>query len=95
MLAWKLVAMSCWGILGRSLHNYFLMEDDNVNQPANFTANKVTGIVSTAVTIPCLNGLDTNIPNQLFENKVDHTTYFGANLEFVQGYVHHPSAVSL
>ncbi|KAJ5036515.1 putative endo-1,3(4)-beta-glucanase [Penicillium chrysogenum] len=53
------------GILGRSLHNYFLMEDDNVNQPANFTANKVTGI--------------------LFENKVDHTTYFGANLEFVQG----------
>jgi endo-1,3(4)-beta-glucanase len=35
------------GILGRSLHNYFLMEDDNVNQPANFTANKVTGIVRT------------------------------------------------
>jgi endo-1,3(4)-beta-glucanase len=40
------------GILGRSLHNYFLMEDDNVNQPANFTANKVTGIVSTVVIIP-------------------------------------------
>ncbi|CAI7663006.1 unnamed protein product [Penicillium viridicatum] len=53
------------GILGRSLNNYFLMEDDNVNQPANFIANKVTGI--------------------LFENKVDHTTYFGANLEFIQG----------
>ncbi|OQE75616.1 hypothetical protein PENNAL_c0072G08725 [Penicillium nalgiovense] len=53
------------GILGRSLHNYFLMEDDNENQPANFIANKVTGI--------------------LFENKVDHTTYFGANLEFIQG----------
>lgn len=35
------------GILGRSLNNYFLMEDDNVNQPANFTGNKVTGIVST------------------------------------------------
>ncbi|KAF9247484.1 CAZyme family GH81 [Penicillium roqueforti] len=52
-------------ILGRSLNNYFLMEDDNVNQPANFTANRVTGI--------------------LFENKVDHTTYFGANLEYVQG----------
>ncbi|KAJ6044971.1 uncharacterized protein N7446_003169 [Penicillium canescens] len=53
------------GILSRSLHNYFLMEDDNVNQPANFVKNKVTGI--------------------LFENKVDHTTYFGANLEYVQG----------
>ncbi|KAJ5920307.1 hypothetical protein N7516_011165 [Penicillium verrucosum] len=53
------------GILGRSLNNYFLMEDDNVNQPANFIGNKVTGI--------------------LFENKVDHTTYFGANLEFIQG----------
>ncbi|KAJ5374114.1 Glycoside hydrolase family 81 [Penicillium concentricum] len=53
------------GILGRSLHNYFLMEDDNANQPSNFVANRVTGI--------------------LFENKVDHTTYFGANLEYVQG----------
>jgi endoglucanase Acf2 len=34
------------GILGRSLNNYFLMEDDNVNQPASFVKNKVTGIVS-------------------------------------------------
>jgi endoglucanase Acf2 len=24
-------------------------------------------------------------PVQLFENKVDHTTYFGANLEYVHG----------
>ena len=23
---------------------------------------------------------------QLFENKVDHTTYFGNNLEYIQGY---------
>ncbi|KAJ5808008.1 hypothetical protein N7474_009277 [Penicillium riverlandense] len=53
------------GIMRRSLQNYFLMEDDNVNQPSNFTGNKVTGI--------------------LFENKVDHTTYFGANLEYIQG----------
>ncbi|KAL3463427.1 glycosyl hydrolase family 81-domain-containing protein [Aspergillus heterothallicus] len=53
------------GILRRSLHNYFLMESDNVNQPPNFIGNKVTGI--------------------LFENKVDHTTYFGANLEYIQG----------
>ncbi|PWY95544.1 endo-1,3-beta-glucanase Engl1 [Aspergillus sclerotioniger CBS 115572] len=48
------------GILRRSLHNYFLMESDNKNQPANFIANKVTGIV-------------------------DHTTYFGSNLEYIQG----------
>ena len=25
------------------------------------------------------------IPLQLFENKVDHTTYFGTNLEYIQG----------
>ncbi|KAF7719938.1 Endo-1,3(4)-beta-glucanase [Penicillium ucsense] len=52
-------------ILRRSLRSYFLMQSNNTNQPANFIANKVTGI--------------------LFENKVDHTTYFGNNLEFVQG----------
>lgn len=49
----------------RSFQNYFLLESTNVNQPANFIANKVTGI--------------------LFENKVDHTTYFGANDEYIQG----------
>ncbi|KAJ5758847.1 hypothetical protein N7520_006003 [Penicillium odoratum] len=53
------------GIMRRSLDNYFLMQDNNINQPANFIKNRVTGI--------------------LFENKVDHTTYFGNNLEFVQG----------
>ncbi|GAB1204034.1 hypothetical protein APSETT445_002683 [Aspergillus pseudonomiae] len=53
------------GILRRSLHNYFLMEADNKNQPPVFVPNKVTGI--------------------LFENKVDHTTYFGANLEYIHG----------
>ncbi|RHZ59386.1 glucan endo-1,3-beta-D-glucosidase [Aspergillus thermomutatus] len=53
------------GILRRSLRNYFLMDSNNKNQPANFIGNKVTGI--------------------LFENKVDHTTYFGSNLEYVQG----------
>jgi endo-1,3(4)-beta-glucanase len=52
-------------ILRRSLHNYFLMQSNNTNQPANFIGNKVTGI--------------------LFENKVDHTTYFGSNLEYIQG----------
>ncbi|KAJ5139672.1 hypothetical protein N7448_003080 [Penicillium atrosanguineum] len=53
------------GILRRSLDSYFLMKDNNKNQPANFIGNRVTGI--------------------LFENKVDHTTYFGNNPEFIQG----------
>ncbi|KAL1881705.1 endo-1,3-beta glucanase, partial [Paecilomyces lecythidis] len=53
------------GILRRSFHNYFYLEPNNTNQPSNFLANKVTGI--------------------LFENKVDHTTYFGNNLEYIQG----------
>ncbi|EEH35926.2 endo-1,3(4)-beta-glucanase [Paracoccidioides lutzii Pb01] len=52
-------------ILSRSFNNYVLMKSDNVNQPSNFIANKVTGI--------------------LFENKADHTTYFGTNLEYIQG----------
>ena len=49
----------------RSFQNYFLLESDNVNQPANFIGNKNTGI--------------------LFENKVDHTTYFGGGDEATQG----------
>lgn len=40
------------GILRRSLDSYFLMKDDNVNQPANFIANRVTGIVSPSPLIP-------------------------------------------
>ena len=35
-------------ILARSLDNYFLLSNDNKNQPANFIGNKVTGIVSPA-----------------------------------------------
>lgn len=53
------------GVMRRSLDNYFLMRNNNTNQPAQFIGNKVTGI--------------------LFENKVDHTTYFGNNLEYIQG----------
>ena len=52
-------------VLARTLRAYFLMESTNVNQPAEFIGNKVTGI--------------------LFDNKIDHTTYFGANLEYIQG----------
>jgi endo-1,3(4)-beta-glucanase len=52
-------------VLTRSLRDYFLLEESNVNQPSNFIGNKVTGI--------------------LFENKIDHTTYFGGNLEYIQG----------
>ncbi len=32
-------------IQARTLNNYFLLQSDNVNQPANFIGNKVTGIV--------------------------------------------------
>lgn len=32
-------------LLRRSLKDYFLMEDDNLNHPGNFIGNKVTGIV--------------------------------------------------
>ncbi|EEP81696.1 hypothetical protein UREG_06561 [Uncinocarpus reesii 1704] len=53
------------GILSRSLDNYFLMRNNNTNQPKEFIRNKVTGI--------------------LFENKCDHATYFGTNLEYIQG----------
>ncbi|CAF9909292.1 MAG: hypothetical protein HETSPECPRED_008922 [Heterodermia speciosa] len=49
----------------RALRNYFLLSSTNVNHPANFINNKVSGI--------------------LFENKVDHATYFGANPEYIQG----------
>ncbi|RMZ69641.1 glycoside hydrolase family 81 [Pyrenophora seminiperda CCB06] len=52
-------------VQARSIHNYFLMESDNKNQPAGFIHNKATGI--------------------LFENKIDHTTYFGANPEYIEG----------
>ena len=52
-------------VLSRALQNYFLMEADNVNQPATFIGNKAPGIT--------------------FENKVDHTTYFGNNLEYIEG----------
>lgn len=52
-------------VQSRSLQNYFLLQSDNVNQPAEFIGNKVTGII--------------------FENKVDHTTYFGTNFEYIQG----------
>ncbi|KAI4276596.1 MAG: hypothetical protein LQ337_002379 [Flavoplaca oasis] len=52
-------------VLARTLRNYFLMQDGNSNHPAEFIANKVTGV--------------------LFENKVDATTYFGTNREYIHG----------
>lgn len=36
-------------VQARSLQSYFLLEDDNKNQPADFIGNKVTGIVSISV----------------------------------------------
>ncbi|CCH41691.1 Endo-1,3(4)-beta-glucanase 2 [Wickerhamomyces ciferrii] len=53
------------GVLKHSINSYFLLADDNKNQPKDFIANKVTGI--------------------LFENKVDYTTYFGTNTEYIHG----------
>ena len=35
-------------VLARSLQNYFLMSDDNTNQPANYIGNKAVGIVCTS-----------------------------------------------
>jgi endo-1,3(4)-beta-glucanase len=52
-------------ILRRTLHNYFLMESNNINEPARFIGNKAVGI--------------------MFENKIDHTTYFGNNIEYIEG----------
>ncbi|KAM3512216.1 hypothetical protein MY11210_004134 [Beauveria gryllotalpidicola] len=52
-------------ILTRSMQNYYLYEEDNTVQPAQFIGNKVAGI--------------------LFENKIDHTTFFGNNIEYIQG----------
>ena len=72
-------------ILARTLDSYFLLSSDNKNQPANFIGNKVTGIVRLP---PCLNPqerISLTRSSQLFENKVDHATYFGANPEYIQG----------
>jgi endo-1,3(4)-beta-glucanase len=38
-------------ILRRTLHSYFLMKSTNVNQPSNFIANKVTGIVRSYISL--------------------------------------------
>ena len=79
-------------IQARTLINYFLLQSDNVNQPTNFIGNKVTGIVcpptKTFSFSVYSNSADRII--QLFENKIDHTTYFGANPEYIQGHVHPP-----
>lgn len=39
------------GVLARTFDNYFLMRKCNTNQPANFIANKVTGIVSSSLSV--------------------------------------------
>ena len=49
----------------RSLSNYFLYLNNNTVEPADFTGNKVSGI--------------------LFENKIDHVTYFGDLPEYIEG----------
>lgn len=49
----------------RSMNHYMLYESTNTTMPANYIANKVSGI--------------------MFENKVDHTTYFGQLTQYIQG----------
>ncbi|SMR50158.1 unnamed protein product [Zymoseptoria tritici ST99CH_3D1] len=49
----------------RSFAAYYLFEETNTVQPAEYIGNKVAGI--------------------LFENKMDHTTYFGAAPELIEG----------
>lgn len=72
-------------VKARAIRAYFLMDASNTNQPLEFIANRVTGIVSGPtghVRDVFANG------SQLFENKVDYTTYFGANFEYIHGFVY-------
>lgn len=39
-------------VLARTLRNYFLLQEGNANHPPEFTPNKVTGIVSTTLSLP-------------------------------------------
>lgn len=59
-------------ILARTLNNYFLMSSDNVNQPANFIGNKVTGIVSGISYLICSN--DIPLTFRLSSSKTKSTT---------------------
>lgn len=68
-------------IQARSLQHYFLFNSNNTVEPAGFIGNKVSGIVSCH---GCCEYQSTNA-SQLFENKMDHTTYFGNNIEYIQG----------
>ncbi|KAL6865850.1 endo-1,3-beta glucanase [Amphichorda felina] len=52
-------------IMARSFQLYYLYQNENKVQPAQFIGNKVAGI--------------------LFENKVDHTTFFSPDIEAIQG----------
>ena len=60
-------------VLARTLNNYFLMESTNANQPSNFIANKVTGIVSifipcsTLLPTPLVSSISSRAP-QIFDN---------------------------
>jgi endo-1,3(4)-beta-glucanase len=75
----------------RTFNEYFLLQSNNINQPAQFIANKVTGIVSTIHISVIFILKYFTIARwdkrwlQLFENKVDHTTYFGNDIRFIQG----------
>lgn len=72
-------------IQARTFSDYFLMQSNNVVQPANFIGNKVTGIVRIPTSLLSPHKRLIVLFIQLFENKIDHTTYFGTNPEYIQG----------
>jgi endo-1,3(4)-beta-glucanase len=60
-------------ILKRSLHSYFLFDDDNQNQPARFIGNSVSGVVSRSTSFRAL-------PNYLSYLRIKSITQHGSTL---------------
>ncbi|PSR75980.1 glycoside hydrolase family 81 protein [Coniella lustricola] len=57
-------------VLARSLNHYFLYTSDNNNTKTEVEPADFT---------------PNRVAGILFENKIDHTTYFGTNIEYIQG----------
>jgi hypothetical protein len=66
-------------VQARSLNNYYLYTGSANNNTANKALNKTTKSVEPA------NFIGNRVAGILFENKLDHTTYFGTNIEYIQG----------
>ena len=61
-------------IQARSFQNYFLLEASNVNQPAQFIANKVTGIL-----------FENKIDHATYFVRLDTMSGLFSNLTFIKG----------